>query len=175
MNMRFVAPLACAAALLSACSSADEPAEEAAPETPAPVLTNSPTPIAAPDGSPLAPGSWSINESASGASATFGQADTDPLVNITCNRESNGLTLSINTPKLGSQAWVIEAGGTAARLDTMSNGEVVPYQVAAIALDAPVFGGFVQPGGTIEMTGPAGEVIRLPTAPGIRRVFEACA
>jgi len=161
---------------LAACNSADEPvAEDTAAAVPAPVMTSTPTPTVAPDGSPLALGSWSINESGTGASAGFGPSDGEALLLVTCDAASKTLSLAIGNATPGNQSFVVEAGGTAARLDMVADGNTaLPRQVAQIAIDAPVFGGFVVPGGVIEVSQPGGATLRVPSAPGIRRVFEAC-
>lgn len=176
-HFRAVMTLSLAPVLLAACSSADDEAAEAGNvAVPEPVLTPSPVATAAPDGSALTEGSWKINESASGASATFGAANSNPLMLITCDSASKSLTLALQTAVQGSQTYVLEAGGTAARLDTVADGNfALPHQRAQIARDAPIFGGFVMPGQTIIITAPDGATLQLPAAPGIRRVFEACA
>ena len=89
MSFRSLLSLSCAAAMLAACSSSDEPAaEEEAAAAPTPQLTSTPTPIVADDGSPLTPGSWTVNESASGASASFGEQGKDAQIVITCARDT---------------------------------------------------------------------------------------
>ena len=170
------AVIALAAGLLAACSSSDEPvAEESPAATPMPVLTPSPTPTVAADGSPLALGSWNINEDQTGASASFQPPEGDALLVITCDAASRSLSLAVSNATPGNQTFVIESGGTAARLDMMADGNAaLPRQVAQIAINAPVFGGFVQPGGVIEISQPGGATVRVPAAPGIRRVFERC-
>ena len=162
--------------LLAACDSADETPPAAAPvPTPTPVLTSSPVPQVAPDGSPLAAGSWSIGEDAAGANASFVSPEGRPLLAITCDTATRIVTLSVANATPGNQAFVIRSGGTAARLDTIANGNAEnPQQMAAIAPDAPVFGGFVVPGGTIEIAQPGGSTLRFPATAGIRRIFEAC-
>ena len=176
MQTRSLIALATVASLLAACNSAEDAAPADAPvATPAPVLTSTPTPTVAPDGSPLALGSWTIGENGTGASAGFGPADTPPLLLIACDAASKTLTLSISNATPGNQSFAVEAGGTAARLDMIADGNATaPRQSAAIARDAPVFGGFVIPGGVIEISQPGGATLRVPSAAGIRRVFEAC-
>ncbi len=177
MQFRPVLTLACATGLLAACSSADDAEQDTASEAaPAPVLTSTPVPAAAADGTPLAAGVWAISEDGSGASAAFGLPQSDALLVIACETATRQLTMSLESDLPGAQSFVIEAGGAAARLDMMSDtNDALPYQAADIARDAPVFGGFVQPNGVISITYPGGNVLRVPTAPGIRRVFEACA
>lgn len=176
MEFRTLLALSGAVTMLAACSSADEPAAEEAAATPTPQLTSTPTPVVADDGSPLTPGAWSINESASGASASFGLPGENAQVVITCNRADSTMAMVVAGSGEGMQSYILEAGGTAARLDMMPDGDLdLPSMSAEIARDAPVFGGFVMPGGVIEITSPRGAVLRLPGSSGIRRVFEACA
>lgn len=176
MQIRSLLALATAASLLAGCNSADDAVPADAPvDEPTPVLTSTPTPTVAPDGSPLALGSWTIAENGTGASAGFGPADTPPLLLIACDAASKTLTLSLSNATPGNQSFALEAGGTAARLDMIADGNATaPRQTASIALDAPVFGGFVVPGGVIEISQPGGSTLRVPAAAGIRRVFEAC-
>lgn len=176
MQFRTLLSLSCAAAMLAACSSSDEPAAEEVVEAPTPQLTSTPTPTVADDGSPMTPGQWSVNESASGASASYGAAGQDAQLVISCNRADKVLAMTVAGQANGAQSYILEAGGTAARLDMMPDGDLnLPSLSAEIARDAPIFGGFVLPGGVIEITSPQGATMRLPTSTAIRRVFEACA
>lgn len=177
MSFRSLLTLSCAAAMLAACSSSDDTAgEEQVVEVPTPQLTSTPTPVVADDGSPLTPGSWNVNESANGASASFGMQGQDAQLVITCARDTKVMALTLAGNAQGAQAYVLEAGGTAARLDMVPDGDLnLPSMTAEIAPDAPVFGGFVQPGGVIEISSPQSGTLRLPTSSAIRRVFEACA
>lgn len=175
MHMRSFFALACTAGLLAACNSADEPVADDSAAAPIPVLTSTPTPTVAPDGSPLALGAWNITEDASGASASFGPQGGESLMLVTCDRASKTLSLAVSNATPGNQSFAVEAGGTAARVDMVADGNTaLPRQVAQIAIDAPVFGGFVVPGGVIEISQPGGAVLRVPAAVGIRRVFESC-
>ncbi|GAA0275874.1 hypothetical protein GCM10009127_15640 [Alteraurantiacibacter aestuarii] len=174
MHLRSISALFIGTALLAACSSGEDVSEEEV-QAPEPVLTSTPVATAAPDGSPLAEGQWTISEDANGASASFGPAGSDALVVIACTTASRALSMTVAGSSDGTQPYVIEAGGTAARLDMVSTGGTLPMMRADIARDAPVFGGFVMPGQAVSITAPDGSILRLPTAPGIRRVFEACA
>ena len=139
------------------------------------MLTSTPTPTVAPDGSPLALGVWNITEDATGAIASFGPEGGDALMLVACDRASKALSLAVSNATPGNQSFAVEAGGTAARVDMIADGNTaLPRQVAQIAIDAPVFGGFVVPDGVIEISQPGGAVLRVPAAVGIRRVFEAC-
>lgn len=165
------------ALLVAACSASDEDAAPAgAPSpTPTPVLTTTPTPQVAADGSPLAAGAWQIGENATGASASFVSPEGRNLLSITCDNTTKAVSLAVANATPGNQTFVLQSGGTAARLDTIAdNNAADPHQRAAIAPAAPVFAGFVQPGQTIEVSQPGGSTLRLPATSGIRRVFEAC-
>lgn len=163
-------------ALLAACNSSEEAAPAAAPSaTPTPVLTTNPQPQVAADGSPLAAGAWQIGENATGASASFVSPEGQALLSLTCDTASKAVSLAVANATPGNQTFVMQSGGTAARLDTIADGNAAdPHQTAAVAPDAPVFNGFVQPGGTIEISQPGGMTLRVPATSGIRRVFEAC-
>lgn len=174
MTLRHFATLACAAALLSACNSAEEPAEtEEAPAAPAPVLTTAAVPTAAPDGTALVPGAWSVGENAEGASASFGEAGAAPAMTIACNSASRAVTLTRAGAGSAPAAYVLEAGGTAARLDMVPTGDGAGM-TAAIEPAMPVFAGFSAESGVIAITSPDGEKLQYPAYPGIRRVMEAC-
>lgn len=163
------------ALLLAACNSSEDAAPAAPAPTPTPVLTTTPTPQVAADGSPLAAGAWQIGENATGASASFVSPEGQNLLAITCDNTAKVVSLSVANATPGNQTFVLQSGGTAARLDTIAdNNAADPHQAAAIAPSAPVFNGFVQPGGTIEVSQPGGMTLRLPATSGIRRVFEAC-
>ena len=161
--------------LLAACNSSDEVAPAAPSPTPTPVLTTNPVPQVAADGSPLAAGTWQIGESATGASASFVSPEGKGLLGITCDSATKVVTLAVANATPGNQTFVLQSGGTAARLDTIADGNAAdPHQMAAIAPQAPVFNGFIQPGATIEVSQPGGATLRVPATSGIRRVFEAC-
>ncbi len=176
MSFRSLLSLSCAAAMLAACSNVEPTGEEKVAEVPTAQLTSTPTPVVADDGSPLTPGNWRVNESANGASASFGMQGQDAQLVITCARDTRVMALTLAGDVQGPLAYVLEAGGTAARLDMVPDGDLnLPSMTAEIAPDAPVFGGFVQPGGVIEISSTQSGTLRLPTSSAIRRVFEACA
>lgn len=182
MKPRCLYALGLSLSLLAACSNqaeetGDATTQQAPGATTQPELVIPEVQTTAPDGSPLALGTWQINESATGASASFVPTDGgDALLLITCDAASRTLSMAISSTMPGNQTFAIRSGGTAARLDTVADGNTaLPRQVAQIAANAPVFSGFVQPGGTIEVGQPGGSILRVPSAPGIRRVFEACA
>ena len=86
-----------AAGTLAACNSADDAADTAA--APEPVLTRAPVATAAPDGSPLATGTWDVNEAASGAQAVFASEDGAELLAIRCDTGSRAVTLTMAAPE----------------------------------------------------------------------------
>ena len=61
MRFRPAVPLLLSATALAACSQADE---EAAAPSPTPTLTTQAQPTVAPDGTPLTPGEWLVEETA---------------------------------------------------------------------------------------------------------------
>lgn len=173
MQFRTAFTLALAAGLASSCSSEPEGAEEAA--VPEPVLTQSPVPTAAPDGSPLTPGSWNISENAEGTTAMFGEQATEADLSLTCNRASGAVTLTLASSNAEADTYIIEAGGQAASLDMQSTGGELPQMTAEIEPAAPVFQGFTQENGVITISSADGsDVLRVPSAYGIYRVFAAC-
>ena len=176
MQFRSAVTLAFAAGLAVGCSSPEETGDAEAPEpvatqspTPTPTTTNTPT-----DGQPLAEGEWFIEESASGASAAFGPPQTEAVLLIRCDKPTRTLTLTRAGDAEQAQTYTIEAGGQAATLDMEPVGGPLPTLEAEIDPGASVFSGFTEAGGVITMTSPDGEALRVPTAPGISRVFEAC-
>lgn len=158
-----------AAAVLAGCSSAEDAAPAAAASTAA-------APIPAAAGAPAAaPGEWQVTEDASGVKASFIGADGKSLLAMSCDMATTAVTLAIANPTPGNTAFVLQAGGTAARLDTVAdNNAADPHQVAAIERQAPVFVGFVQPGGTITVAQPGGPSITVPSTSGLGRVLEGC-
>ena len=176
MTSRISAFLAASALALAltACSSGADEADETAASAPEPVMTQNPTPTAAPDGSPLAEGSWNITEDAGGASAAFGPPDGEALLVIACDRPSSTLTLVRSGAGEGAQQYVVEAGDAAASLDMMPIDGPLPTLRAEIASNAPVFAGFAEENNVITLSAPDGEALRVPSAQGIGRVFEAC-
>jgi hypothetical protein len=170
--------------LLAACNSSEEvDSTSGSRPSPVPLLTNDPEPLqnigsiplAAADGSPLAAGVWQIGENDTVASASFVSPQGRGLLSITCEMATKVISLAVANDLPGNQTFVLQSGGTAARLDTIPDSNFAdPHQTAAIAPQTPVFEGFVHPGGTIQVSQPGGMTLRLPSNSGIRRVFQVC-
>ena len=56
----------------------------------------------------------------------------------------------------------------------MPTGGELPMLEEEIDRDMPIFKQFAETGTVITVTAPDGEALRLPGAPGIARVIEAC-
>lgn len=169
MKLRPVLALGLAGVLLSACNSEESVPEEdvAGPE---PVLTQAPQPTAAPDGTALVAGSWNVTENPQGASAVFGEGDA-PALSIECDAMTGTVTLDVASSSQTPEAWRIDAGGEAARLD------MAPVEGGLSAEIEPglaIFHAFSNGGETVAITSPAGERMQFPTHAGISRVLDAC-
>ena len=154
--------------VLAACG--DSGSGDTAP--PQPELTQNAAPTVAADGGALTVGEWTIGEDAAGAHAMFGEANSEPRLVFACDSATHVLSMS----RAGSEAgaYVVEAGGQAARVDMATAGAEMPEVSAAIAPGAPVFAAATDPANTLSITSPGGDTIRMPGAPGLRRVLEAC-
>jgi len=172
VTLRRLPLLACATALLAACNSAEDSADEAA-TPPAPVLTTAAVPTAAPDGTALVPGAWAVSEDAAGAIAAFADAGAAPAMTIACNTQTRAVTLTRTGAGAGPAAYVLEAGGQAARLDMVPTADGAGM-TAAIEPALPIFAAFADPATAIAITSPAGEKLQYPANVGIRRVLDAC-
>ena len=106
--------------------------------------------------------------------ARFGTMDGAPRVTMECDRATQMLTLTQAGSAEGRQTYVLEADGQRARLDMDPVGGGVPVLSAQIDGTQPVFEGFATTGRVITITSADGEVLRIPTAPGISRVIDAC-
>jgi hypothetical protein len=170
--LRHLPLLACATVLLAACNSAEDSADEAV-TAPTPELTVAAVPTAAPDGTALVPGAWAVTEDASGASATFGEPGGAPAMTIACNTKTRAVTLTRVGAATAPEAYVLEAGGQAARLDMVPSADGAGMS-AAIEPALPIFAAFSDPASAIALTSPAGEKLQYPSNAGIRRVLDAC-
>ena len=156
------------AALLAACSSPEE--EGRAPRDPAPALL----PTSAPDGAMLSPGQWTISEDADGAHARFGPSASGPVLALECDAGTQALTLTRAGDADEPRSYVLEAGKEKARVDLAPTGGELPMLEAEINGALPIFDQFAQKGSIITVTAPEGDNLRLPGAPGIARVLDAC-
>lgn len=170
MQLRDVLALSIATALVAACNNSDDAADETA-EAPEPVLTQAPQPTAAPDGSALVAGRWNVNESAQGGSAVFGEEGAAPALSINCETISGTVTLEIASSSQTPEAWRLDAGGEAARVD------MAPVEGGLSAEIDPglaIFHAFSTPDQAVALTSPTGDRMQFPTHPGISRVLDAC-
>ncbi len=171
MHFRHVLLVTLASTALAACGSSEDaetPEEVAAP---APVLTTAPTPTAAPDGTALVPGSWTVNQSAEGGFASYGEEGTEPALRIDCDRATGAVTLSLGRAASGDEAWRIDAGGEAARIDMTP---VAGGLTAQIEGSLAIFHAMSNAGEVVVLTSPTGERMQYPTHPGISQVLYAC-
>ena len=156
------------AALLAACSSPEE--ERSAPRDPAPALL----PTSAPDAAMLSPGQWTISEDADGAHARFGPSENEPVLALECDAGTQALTLMRAGDADEPRSYVLEAGKEKARVNMAPGGGELPMLEAEINGALPIFEQFAQKGNIITVTAPEGDNLRLPGAPGIARVLNAC-
>ncbi len=159
---------------LAGCSRDNQDGDDAVADRPEPVLRGNPVMTQAPDGSPMTPGEWDIGEDASGAHARFAVPGNEPVFAMECDAVTQSLTLSRADASPDAQAYVLEASGQRARVDMEPTRGALPMQRAAINKEMPLFAAFSNLGTVITVTGDDGETLRLPGAPGIRRVIEAC-
>jgi len=175
MKLVHVLALTLTAASLAACNNSEDAAPEEEVAAPEPVLTPAPTPTAAADGTALVAGSWNVNEDAQGGSAYYGQPDTSATLAIECDRMLGTVTLAIASSATDPQAWRLDAGGEAARIDMMPDAAAeLPYLEADIEPSLAIFHAFATPGEAVVLTSPDGERMQFPTHPGISRVLNAC-
>ncbi|MGB3167396.1 MAG: hypothetical protein WBA68_11540 [Alteraurantiacibacter sp.] len=173
MTIRSILTLAAAPVLLAACNSSEDSGTQAETPQPEPVLTQAPTATAAPDGSALVPGALSVTEDADGARAMFGEEDVDTTLSLVCSPDGQ-FTMGLES---GAEAetWRLDAGGEAARVDMVSDGnEVLSYLVADLDPGLGIVDAMGETGQVFTLTSPEGERLQFPTNPGIRRVIAAC-
>ncbi|WP_271078287.1 hypothetical protein [Aurantiacibacter sp. MUD61] len=164
------------AILLAGCNSEPEMGgpERAVAEAPAPVLTPGAAATVAPDGTALVPGSWSINEDAMGVRAQYAAVGEQPAVTVTCDPTYDAVTLSVAATAGGPQAWRLDAGGEAARIDMLPSGGVLPELTAQVNQGLAIIQSLADQGGVFMLTSPQGQPSQFPTHPGIRRVLDRC-
>ena len=160
---------------LTACGDApEEEAEAIAAAEPAPVLTPAPTPTAQGNAPVAMPGAWTVNQNPTGGFAMFGQEGSDPSLSIDCDTATRAVTLSMSREASGPEAWRVDAGGQAARIDMAPVDGPFPLVAAQINPSLPIFDGFGEQGRSMLLTSPEGTVLQFPTDPGIRQIFAAC-
>lgn len=171
MTLRSLIVLGLCAASLSACNNSDDAVSQDEVAAPAPVLTPAPQATVAADGTALETGTWIVTEDATGARAAFGEAGQPSKLAINCETISGTVTLDIAGASQTPEAWRIDAGGEAARLDMSP---VEGGLTAAIEQSLAIFHAFSETGGVFVLTNPMGARMQFPTHPGISRVLDAC-
>jgi hypothetical protein len=156
--------------LITGCNSG----EDAAAPSPSPSLTTQAVPTASADGQPLSEGEWSIEETATGATASFGSAGSEPLLRIVCDRDAGAVTLIRIGIGDEAQIYTIEAGAQRAAVQMSPSATGVPAMLAEIDPTQPIFAAFSDPAQTIEISGPDAPALRMPGRTGINRVMQAC-
>lgn len=182
--LRYLAPLVLIG--LAACDSQEQPPGESeedyaaraggsgAEPSPTPTLTSNPQPTADPQGNAVAAGQWFITENASGATAMFGEANTEPLFTIACRDGSGPLVVTRSAAADAAGTYTISAGESSARVAMRDSGGALPMIEGTLSVGDPVLQAMAQQDATGSIVGPEGDVLRVPGAPGLRRVVEAC-
>lgn len=156
------------AALLAGCNQAPEDA------APAPALTTSAPRTADAAGNPLTAGSWSIEETANGASAAFVTPAGEPLARLVCRRADRAVVLTRSGVPAAPATFRVEAGGLTADLAMTpvanSTGEVE----AVVDPTQAIITAAADPATTIRITAAGTPPLHLPTHSGISRVVQAC-
>lgn len=169
-SARFCAAMA-AIGLLGACGSASD---EAAAPAPTPSLTSQALPTESADGAPITPGSWNVEEAATGASAAFGDAGAEPLLVVACNRNTHTVTLTRATAITTPTRMRIAVGANKADLDLTAGQQPLPGLTAAIDPNQPIFTALADPAANATFVAPGLDPINLPGHAGIARVLESC-
>jgi hypothetical protein len=168
MRFRPALPIAAAALALAACSQQND--EQAA--TPTPTLTTQALPTAAPDGTPLAVGQWLIDETATGARASFREQGGANALALACDRANRALSLDRAGSATEPQRFRITIGAQLADVMLAPGGEL--GLTAQVDRAQPIFAAFADPAAVIDIAGPGATPLRLPGHPGISRVLAAC-
>lgn len=171
MRFRPALPLLFVTIGLAACSQQAD--EQAVAPSPTPTLTTQAVPTQAADGSPLAVGSWLIEEDASGATARFRQQDGSDALALVCDRPNRALHLSVAGRTEDPQRFRITIG--AQRADVLLAPGGTLGLNAQVDGRQPIFAAFLNPSAVIEITGPGMAGLRVPGNQGISRVYAACA
>jgi len=155
---------------LGACSRSDD----AAAPSPSPSLTTQAVPTAGADGAPLTEGQWSIEETATGASANFGEAGSEPLLRMVCDRDAGALTLIRIGIGDEPQIYTITVGTQRAAVQMSPSQTGVAAMLAEIDPAQPIFATFSNPAATIAIGAPDSPALRVPGHTGISRVLQSC-
>ncbi len=162
--------------LLVACNSSEEAADPAAEQVaaPAPVLTPAAVATAAPNGTALEAGEWSVTEDANGARAAFGPVGTQPTLALICTPATRTVQLFLASGTTTGEAWRLDAGGIAARIDMVPTNGEVPELYASVDQALPIIQAMGAEGQVFTLTSPQGQPRQFPAHPGISRVLASC-
>lgn len=177
MKSRDILIFAAASVLLTACNSSEEtaaPAQEAVIEQPVPVLTPAPTATAAADGTALEAGIWTVTEDATQASAIFGVEGAAKTLSLSCDPSTRALDLELAAGTTDAQAWRLDAGGEAARIDMSPSTETYGNLFATVDQGLAIIAALGTQGATFTLTSPTGQRRQFPTHPGITRIIASC-
>ncbi|QZH74194.1 MAG: hypothetical protein JY451_10655 [Erythrobacter sp.] len=139
-----------------------------------PVLTPAAVATAAPDGSALESGEWIVTEDANGARAMFGEPGTEPLLSLACSPSTRSLQLFLASGATTGEAWRLDAGGEAARIDMQPTDGQIPELVATVEQGLPIIQAMGVQGQVFTLTSPQGQPRQFPAHPGLRRVIDSC-
>ena len=178
MPLRRALIMTFATCLLAACNSsesADGLSEEAQPvSVPEPVVAPATQPASVVDGTTMAPGNWTVNQNAQGGFAMFGELGADPSLTFDCEIATGVVTLTMARQADAMEAWRLDAGGEAARIDMTPVEGPLPLVAAQIEPSLAIFHAFSDPAGEVFLTSPEGIVTQYPAHPGISSILTAC-
>jgi hypothetical protein len=164
------------ALLLAACNSGEDADATVAEQVaqPAPVLTPAPIATAAPDGTALEAGEWMVTEDADGARATYGPPGTGPVLKIACTPSTRTVQMFLASDAPAAEAWRLDAGGEAARIDMMPADGTASEIVGTVDQGLAIIQAIGATQQVFTLTSPDGQPRQFPAHPGIRRVLDSC-
>ncbi|MDE1467948.1 hypothetical protein [Aurantiacibacter sp. D1-12] len=176
MRIPSVIAIVCGSAAIAACNSEPEmgDAEQATVEAPQPVMTPAAVASAAPDGTALVAGEWTVNEDATGVRAQYAVEGMQPSLIVTCDPAYNSVSISMASSAGAAEAWRLDAGGEAARIDMLPSGGVLPELTAQVDHGLAIIRALGDQGQVFMLTSPQRQSFQFPTHPGIRRVLDRC-
>ncbi len=168
--------LAPAAIALVGCNSSEEPASPGADTVaaPQPEMTGAAVASVAADGTALEKGVWTITEDAAGARALYADGASPPSVSVQCDSANRAFSLVLAAAATAPEAWRLDAGGEAARIDMMPMQDGSNTLTADLDQGLAIIDALGEQGQVFTLTSPAGQPRQFPTHPGIRRVIASC-